>query len=165
MIKINNVHVFNTPEEIGVRILFVLSECQHKMSLQRLMYYDYLSLHLSDINAEYISLHPSNPHHSSEIAVKREIIRDGINLMINRGLMNVRYTRQGIFYERNQITDNFTKMFDSSYSSQYKANISIIKQKFLSFSDNALYKFVSDNIGNWAGEFEQERFVRTDFND
>lgn len=162
MIKMNNVRIFNTPAEVGVRVLLILTACQHKMSLQRLMFYDYFALHLKDIDIKYESLHPANPNHSSEIAVKRELIREGINLMINKGLMNVRYTKQGIFYEKNRITDSFTKMFESRYSYEYRTNIEIVKQRFSSLSDKLLYKFIAENIGNWAGEFEQERFVRSD---
>jgi hypothetical protein len=159
MNRIRDKRIFNTPEEVGVRIVFILSECKLGMSIQRIMYYDYFSLHIHDIDNSLKSLHPSNQGHSSEIVVKRELIMQGIKFALNKGLIDIEYTEEGIFYKRNKITERFIKIFESEYINKYKKNTFIIHQRFNKYSDEELDKYIIKNIGEWVGEFEQERFI------
>ena len=93
----SKMQIYNSPEEVGVRILFILDICKKRMSKQRIMYYDYFSLHLNDLDQSQTSLHPDNPKHSSEIAIKRELINGGLELMIAKGLLTVKYSKTGIY--------------------------------------------------------------------
>lgn len=154
----NKIKIFNTPEEVGVRILFILSLCNKRMSSQRIMYYDYFILHLYDIDSVYDSLHPDNPNHSSEIAVKRDIINRGLKLMISKGLLDIKYTKTGIYYQKNSITDPFLQMFKNGYVDKLKQNISVVNERFDKYSDGQIYKYIDRSIGSWYGEFEKEHF-------
>lgn len=127
------IKIFNSPEETGVRILFVLDICGKRMSSQRILYYDYFALHLNDIDDTYESLHPDNPNHSSEIAVRRVSINNGLNLMIAKGLVNIKYSKTGIYYQKNQLTTAFADLFQNGYVDQLKKNIKVVNEKF-SFS-------------------------------
>lgn len=154
-----SVKIYNTSEEIGVRILFIVQICQKRMSSQRIMYYDYFALHLCDIDRSYESLHPDNPNHSSEIAIRRKFINEGINLMISKGLLSIKYTQTGIYYVHNNITDKFLEMFDNEYVEKLKRCIFIVNEKFSSYSDKQIYKYIDKNIGSWVGEFERNSYV------
>ena len=158
MMTKNKIQIFNTPEEIGVRILFILSVCNKQMSSQRLLYYDYFVLHLNDIDDLYESLHPSNPNHSSEIAVRRDIISQGLQLMISKGLLDIKYTKKGIYYQKNSMTDSFLQLFETEYVDNIKKNTKVVDGKFSTYSDEKLYKYINKNIGSWIGEFEKEHY-------
>jgi len=159
------IKLFNSPEEVGVRILFILDVCGNRMSSQRIMYYDYFTLHLNDIDDNYESLHPDNPNHSSEIAVRREKINQGLNLMISKGLLNVKYSKTGIYYQKNHLTSSFIALFKNGYSDRLKHNITIVDKMFREYSDNRIYKYVNKNIGSWVGEFEKEKDFVGDINE
>jgi len=120
------------------------------------MYYDYFILHLGDIDNEYISLHPDNPNHSSEIAIRRNIINKGLTLLVSKGLLDIKYTKSGIYYKKNEITDPFVKLFFNGYVEHLKRNISVVNEKFSGFSDVQIYKYINKHIGSWKGEFEKE---------
>lgn len=150
------IKIFNSPEEVGVRILFILALCGKKMSSQRIMYYDYFILHLNDIDNTYVSLHPDNPNHSSEIAVRRDLIYHGLKLTISKGLLEVKYTKTGIYYQKNNITEPFLQLFSNGYVEQLKKNIAFVNEKFSNCSDAQIYKYINKNIGSWTGEFEKE---------
>ena len=150
------IRLFNTEEEIGVRLLFILATTKEKMSLSRLIYYDYFALHLDDIDKNLESLHPSNPSHSAEIVVRRKIIMNAVEYMALKKLLDVKYTTQGIYYKFNSITENFLSYFISDYSKQLKDNIAIVHNLFSDLTDKRLDKYVKKNIGNWVGEFEKE---------
>lgn len=69
---------FNSPFEIGLRALIILSVNQPTcLDLQRLVYYDYLVLHTSDIGTPNSpdSIHPATPHRSGEIVVRRRAMQ------------------------------------------------------------------------------------------
>ncbi|KAF6583124.1 ABC-three component system middle component 2 [Paenibacillus sp. EKM211P] len=152
----NKIKIFNSPEEVGTRILFILSLCDKRMSSQRIMYYDYFVLHLNDIDNSYGSLHPDNPNHSSEIAVRRGIVNKGITLMLSKGLLDVKYTKTGIYYKKNNITDPFVSLFSNGYVEHLKKNIAVVNEKFSNYSDTQIYRYINKNIGSWTGEFEKE---------
>ncbi len=159
---IRKIPIFNSPEEVGVRILFILDACQKRMSFQRIMYYDYFSLHLRDLDKTQESLHPDNPNHSSEIAIKRSLINKGLNLIIAKGLVEVRYTKTGIYYQSNHLTHHFISLFANAYVEQLKRNIIMVNEFFLNQTDKQIYKYVDKNIGKWAGEFEDNIFSGVD---
>lgn len=159
------IKIFNSPEEIGVRTLFILDVCGKKMSSQRIMYYDYFALHLNDIDEEYESLHPDNPNHSSEIAVRRVLVNKGLNLMIAKGLISIKYSKTGIYYQKNQLTTSFVDLFQNGYVDQLKKNIKSVDEKFSNYSDNQIYKYINKNIGSWVGEFEKDIYTGGDVNE
>lgn len=159
------IKIFNSPEEIGVRTLFILDLCGKRMSSQRIMYYDYFALHLNDIDEEYESLHPDNPNHSSEIAVRRVLVNKGLNLMIAKGLISIKYSKTGIYYQKNQLTTSFVDLFQNGYVDQLKKNIKSVDEKFSNYSDNQIYKYINKNIGSWVGEFEKEIYTGGDVNE
>ncbi|GAE02572.1 hypothetical protein CBO05C_2262 [Clostridium botulinum B str. Osaka05] len=148
------IQIFNSPEEVGVRILFILDICQKRMSKQRIMYYDYFSLHLNDLDQTQKSLHPDNPNHSSEIAIKRDLINTGLDLIIAKGLVSVKYSKSGIYYQNNQLTRPFINLFQNTYVEELKMNIATVNEFFLKYSDRQIYKYINGNIGKWTGEFE-----------
>lgn len=153
------IQIFNSPEEVGVRILFILDICQKMMSSQRIMYYDYFALHLNDLDQKYESLHPDNPNHSSEIAIKRDLVNKGLNLMIAKGLVGVKYSKSGIYYQNNQLTHHFVALFKNGYVEELKRNIGVVNEFFSNYSDKQIYKYINKNIGKWAGEFENSIFI------
>lgn len=143
-----------------MRILFILHVCGKRMSSQRIMYYDYFSLHLNDISDAYESLHPDNPNHSSEIAVRRVMVNHGLNLMISKGLISIKYSKTGIYYEKNQLTTSFVTLFQNGYVDKLKKNIKTVDEKFYNYSDKQIYKYIDKNIGSWVGEFEKDFYSR-----
>lgn len=153
------IQIYNSPEEVGVRILFILDVCQKKMSSQRIMYYDYFALHLNDLDQKHESLHPDNPNHSSEIAIKRDLVNKGLNLIIAKGLVGVKYTKSGIYYQNNQLTHDFVALFENGYVEELKRNIDVVNVFFSNYSDKQIYKYINKNIGKWAGEFENSAFI------
>jgi len=124
------------------------------MSKQRIMYYDYFSLHLNDLDQTKESLHPDNPNHSSEIAIKRDLINKGLDLIIAKGLVSVKYSKTGIYYQINRLTHEFVNLFQNTYVEELKMNIATVNEFLLKYSDRQIYKYINSNIGKWAGEFE-----------
>src|SRR3954470_12842134 len=95
---------FNSPFEHGLRMLFVLDAARGESAdIQRLISYDYLLVHSGDVPGGPESLHPAVPFRGSELLVKRDLVRSGLDLMFARELVEKRLTEQGIVYRGSQL--------------------------------------------------------------
>lgn len=161
-----NVTVFNTPIELGLRALIILNELSPELlDLNRLVIYDYLVTHTKDVDEEMESLHPSVPYRSGEIIIKRKVMQDGINLMYSRELLDIVYTKNGVFFKANDLSEFFINYFDSSYAREIKNYSQWLHEKFSHYSDKELNDYISDNVSKWGSEFTKESLIRGGFDE
>lgn len=90
----------NSPLEVGVRVLMLLSEAfPAHLDLNRLVLLDHGLLHSADIGGPE-SLHPPLPIRAGELGVKRRTIEDGLELMTRAGLAQMDVGGRGAEAER-----------------------------------------------------------------
>ncbi len=156
-------YLFNTPLEVGLRCLVILNELEGKaIDLQRIIYLDYLLVHYGDIDSNYESLHPATPYRSGEILIKRDLVNQGLLLMLRKKLVEVEYGHNGILYKTPPYCEVFLNHFESKYMSQLRAMSKVLLERFSSYSDEELKEFMMDHIDRWGGEFTRESLVRGD---
>ena len=81
--------VFNTPFELGVRMVYLLMALYpRKVDLQRLVYFDYAAIYSADLNGPE-SLHTPVPLRGGEYTSRREVIEEGLYLMAQRSFVDV----------------------------------------------------------------------------
>lgn len=167
MEKIKTPILFNSPLESGLRLLFILKNTnKHFIDIQRLIYYNYLLIHSSDIqDAPFESLHPEMPNRSCEILIGRKIIQKGINLLLSKGLICVKYTKTGIKYTSNNSTSLFLGYLTSAYSKELEKRSRWVCEKYDHMSDHNLNEFIQSNLGKWGAEFSREFHIMGDLND
>jgi hypothetical protein len=158
--------VFNSPLEIGLRVLYLLSELQpNGCDLQRLVYYDYILVHSSDVPDGPKSIHPKIPHRSTEILVKREILKRGLTLMHSKQLVDSIFDSNGITYKATKYTEKFLEYNKSEYANKLKIISSWLVKKFQTYSDESLSLFIKNNMDVWGGEFSKESLFRGTHNE
>lgn len=156
-----NTNIFNSPLEIGLRILYILNEIYpNKCDLQRLVYYDYILVHSSDVPNGPKSIHPKIPHRSSEILVKRELVKNGLTLMNSKQLLKSIFDSNGISYSATELTKPFLEYNNSEYAMSLKTVSKWLVQTFDSYSDENLSLFIKNNMDIWGGEFSKESLLR-----
>lgn len=156
-----NVTVFNSPLEIGLRILFILDELfPESCDLQRLVYYDYILVHSGDAPGGPASIHPSLPHRSSEILVKRELVKRGLTLMNSKQLVKCDFDSTGIVYSATEFTKPFLEYYQTDYAIELKNVSKWILGSFGSYTDDNLSTFIKNNLDVWGGEFSKESLLR-----
>jgi hypothetical protein len=158
----NKEKLYNSTYEIGVRVLIALSLTSRLLDLQRTAYYDYLMLHYGDIDENYESLHPANPFHTTELYVKRELIKSALDLICKKGLANIKFTNEGFLYEITSMGKDFLECFESDYFVKLRKYAHLVTEKFDELSDDDLYKYINTQIGKWKDEFENESLFRGD---
>ncbi|KGP77758.1 ABC-three component system middle component 2 [Paenibacillus sp. 1A_MP2] len=155
---------FNSPLEIGLRALIILSVNQPAyLDLQRLVYYDYLVLHTRDIGDPNSpdSIHPATPHRSGEIVVRRKAMQDGLDLMYSRTLLEIVFGGNGVSYIATELSNAFLDLFESEYYKLLRNNAFWVSQFFSEYSDEELKGYIDNKLGSWGGEFMYEALTRS----
>ncbi len=152
---------FNSPLEIGLRTLFVLSAIAPKsVDLNRLVIYDYFLLNSRDFPNGPESLHPPVPHRSAQIIIKPPIMRQALVLMRSKELIDIDFSSNGIVYKANSLTHKFVELQENEYAIKLKELSKWIYLQFKSYTDKELNLFVNNNISNWGSEFIYESLIR-----
>jgi len=146
--------IFNTPLESGLRSLCVLSAVRPaQCDLTRIVIYDYLLVHSSDVDDGPTSLHPPSPLRSGELLVRRSLIKRGLELMIRKSLVTVTLTEEGIQYCASDLAAPFLGYLQSEYASRVQHIAKWIAEQFQPMSNDELSTFVTQNLGRWGAEF------------
>lgn len=145
-----NFKLFNTPLEVGLRTLVIMNDFREEyLDIERLMYFDYLSLNSSDVGGPE-SLSPPIPNRRLQVYARKELIRSGLVILLSKELIELTSSDQGFGYK---ITDAGTK-FLSLFSTNYF--FELVKRSnwlFLSFKGVGLFElrnYIEINIPNWG---------------
>ncbi|MCY9374953.1 MULTISPECIES: ABC-three component system middle component 2 [Bacillus] len=148
---------FNTPFEIGLRSLVIISAIEPKgIDVQRLLIYDYFIIHSGDVEKGPPSIHPNLPYRSSQLLIRRKVLQKGLNLMYSKSLLDIVYDNSGISFRASKLTKPFLALFNSTYLEKLKENAQWVIEKFSSYSDDDLRDYVESNLIEWGGEFKYE---------
>jgi len=147
------ISIFNSPLEVGLRMLFIFSKTSIPLDLQRLVHYNYLLIHSADAPDGPASMHPGLPLRSCEMLVNRTILKKGLNLLLLKGLILVNYSEKGIVYSKNDSTDEFVSYFQSEYSKQLQNRAEWLCSAFDKLTDGQVADLIDNNLGKWGTEF------------
>lgn len=107
---------FNSPLEAGLRALAVLAWAHPaKYDLQRLVEFDYLTVHSGDADGPE-SLHAPVPLRSGELLVRRGLVERGLLLMVSRNLLLREASPEGFFYFATERTAPFLESLGAIYT-------------------------------------------------
>jgi hypothetical protein len=156
----NRTHPFNSSIECGLRSLVILEHAfPLKYDLQRIVFYDYLLVHSGDAGGP-ISIHPATPHRSGEVLVKRNMLEQGLLLMMSRNLILRQYDSTGIVYLASDVATPFLDNLRSPYVSLLKERANWVINVFNHYDDKKLEQYFYDNLNRWGGEFEKEALLK-----
>jgi len=145
--------VFNNPVESALRSLVLLVEAYPAtLDLQKLIYLDYLLVHSADADGP-VSLHPPTPQRDGEVAVRRDLIEQGLHLLLVRGLIERRATTSGFEYAARDTAGSLIASLESEYSQQLLARAVWVTEAFAQRDIRSLNAFFSERIGRWGEEF------------
>ncbi|ELC8457028.1 hypothetical protein QYB58_002140 [Clostridium perfringens] len=147
----NNIRIYNTKYEIGVRALMIISKYPNGIDMDSLIILEYLSLHVKIIDEKLKSLHPDNPFYGMELLSKRRLMNSSINLLFSKGLIDKKYCDEGVLYTSTILTDYFLSYFDSNYFNKLNTSINTVINKFKGYNRDMLEKYVYENIEIWKG--------------
>lgn len=148
---------FNSPVETGLRAIVILMDAYPiSYSLERLVIFDYLSIHSDDIVGGPAGLHPKTPHRSGELVARRKVLEDGLQLYMAYGLVEKIFDERGISYAATEQTGPFLDLLAVNYIIQLREKSRWVFDSFHSKSDSEMDAMVQKNMTLWGGEFKRE---------
>lgn len=145
---------FNGPLEAGIRAVSILGAAYpHSYDLQRLVAFDYLLVHTSDVGGPE-SLHPAKPMHSAELLVRRKLVEQALLLMMTRELVHREITSEGIKYSAGENATTFLSSLSSAYLRALKERADWLVDALGAHSDADFRVVMRRFFETWVEEFQ-----------
>ena len=146
--------LFNSPLEHGLRCLFLLDAIHpSSVDLQRLVIYDFFFTYSKGINDKLPELQPVFPQHTGQLMLKRELIRKGLEVLCNKGLVDYHMSNDGIEYSSKPFVGKILDSFQSSYAKKASEVAIWIASDIHLIPYQKLEKLIDDTIGVLGTEF------------
>ncbi len=143
----------NSPLEVGVRVLMILTEAYpERLDVNRLVLLDHGVLHSADLGGPE-SLHPPLPVRVGELGVKRTAIEDGLQVMVRANLVEMSTSEQGIEFVASDNAYSFISVLASDYATTLHERVRWILERFSDLSEGTLRSEMRSIFSSWAEEF------------
>lgn len=150
----NSTLLFNSPIEVGLRSLFLLLEAYPRhLDLQRLVILDYLLVHSGDLINGPESLHAASPLRAGEVAIRRDLVQQGLFLMASKGLVARTVDESGIRYVAEDLAPSLADAFLSAYVHTLRQRAHWVVETIGSLPDAEANAMFGQTIERWRSEF------------
>lgn len=144
----NQNNPFNNQLEIGLRLLSILNEAfPQKITLQSLIYIDYIIIHSGDFDDNTRSLHAPVPYRESEIFIKRNLIKDSLDFLLYKNLADINYDAEGITYIATEDSTPFLEKLSEQYTRELLIRVKWFFNKYES-TDEIILKNIFSTRNN-----------------
>lgn len=146
---------FNSEVDVALRSSVALwAACPAAISSQRLVYYDYLIVHSSDVSGPK-SLHPGTPYRSGELVTRRSLVQTAIALLSSLQMIEISPTDSGFLLAIAAPGLGFVDSLESTYAGRLRERALWVSAEFGSLTDGDLGQMLEANAPRWGAEFEQ----------
>lgn len=137
--------IFNSNFEMELRILLLMSAARKKaFSVERIISLDFIVCYAGHFQLPYLNPQGDNHYMFSELASRRERIREAVKSLVVQGLLDVRLDNGYVF----SITDagnKYIRKLKSEYAMQYKTIAADAIKRFKGYSDLQLDHMINDS--------------------
>lgn len=154
---------FNSALETGVRSLVLLDALYPaKLSLDRLVDFDYLVVHTGDAGGPE-SLHVPLPLRTGEILVRRGLIETGLRLMQSRKLVTRSVSPTGIYFEASDEAGPYLSALTSDYIRSLTERANWLADKLGGATDEQLSNVTRGLFSQWTTQFQPFELTSGDY--
>ena len=148
---------FNSPFELGVRMVYLLNSLQPTgADLQKLVLLDYAIVYSADLGGPP-SLHTPVPYRGGEYLSRRDLIAQGLYLMSTRDLVAVATDKTGITYFAGNTARAMVGALTSPYLRELDGRCRWAAANFATLSSRDMTLRFADRGHLWGAEFEGTR--------
>ncbi|WP_392872726.1 ABC-three component system middle component 2 [Streptomyces sp. LN499] len=141
----------NSPVEVGMRTLVLLARSHpDPLDLSWLVVLDHAMLHSSQFDGPP-SLHPRLPAQPGELGLKRQLMQEGLEVLIRAGLATVEATSDGLVYQVTQRGSGFVGILEAPYVGELCQRAQWAIDQFASTTDAVAA--THDITARWHDEF------------
>ena len=136
--------VFNTPFENMLRVLLLSNTLKKPANVDRLAALDFICIFGKKCKVLEKNLHGNNEFGFSEFTTKRERITEAIKIAVKNDFLNVEKSEDGFLYSISELGREVVRALESPYARDYTVGAKIVCNRFSSFSDEGILKYISD---------------------
>lgn len=115
-------NVFNTPFEISLRTLIMLEVAGEQWeTADMIAATDFITVYGRDFGISDINLHGENNFKFSEFALRRELVKKAVKLLVKSGMINVSSTNTGFSYSINKKGMDYCAKLTNDYADTYRS--------------------------------------------
>ena len=144
--------IYNTPQEIAIRLLVVLLVSKNKLSKDRLIFFDFLTIHTSTFSDTNKSIHPDNPYFGLEFFSKNTNTEKAVHLLVHKKLINSFHDEGGYYFEINNMGKYILSLINGPYKNQVVIHAGKVIEEFSSLTDQDIRKYFDLNLIKWSAE-------------
>lgn len=137
--------IFNSTFEMELRILLLMSAAKKKaFSVERIISMDFIICYAEFFQLPYLNPQGDNQYMFSELASRRERIREAVKELVLQGFLNVGLDNGYVF----SITDTgnkYIKKLESEYAVQYRTIAGAAIKRFKDHSDLQLDYMINES--------------------
>lgn len=157
IISRKNPELFNTPFELGLRMVYLLSALRPSgADLQKLVLLDYAIVYSKDVGGPE-SLHTPVPFRNAELFSRRERIEQGLYLMSTRGLVDMILDERGLTYIAGPSSFTMVGSLSSRYWRELETRCIWAAKRFGGSDSSELLQQFSAQGHLWGAELETAR--------
>lgn len=141
----------NSAIEVGMRTLVLLARSHpHPLDLSWLVVLDHAMLHSSQFDGPP-SLHPRLPAQPGELGLKRQVMQEGLEVLMRAGLATVEATSDGLVYQATERGSGFVGILEAPYVGELRLRAQWAIDQFASTTDAVAA--TRDITTRWHDEF------------
>lgn len=154
MKKSKSLAAFNSPFELGVRMVYLLNSLQPAgADLQKLVLLDYAVVYSDDLGGPP-SLHTPGPYRGSEYMSRRDLIAQSLHLMSTRSLVAASMDETGINYFAGDAARSMVGALTSPYLRELDGRCRWAAATFATLSSRDMTEKFAEQGHLWGAEFE-----------
>lgn len=147
----------NSPLEVGIRVFMLLAEAiPESLDVNRLVLLDHAALHSEDLGGPS-SLHPPLPIRAGELGVRRQVLKDGLDVMLQAGLVEAIVTLNGIEFRATDRAPAFAQVLESRYARRLQDRSNWAFSTFGHLDQASLRQSMREIFAAWSEEFDDSQ--------
>lgn len=138
--------IFNSTFEISMRSLLILYVVKEELTLDAITSFDLLTTYGKNYGISKVNLHGDNSFSFSELAIRRKIIQESLNILVLDNLIIPLKTNNGFQYKINLNGINFCQRMSSEYAIEYIQNAKITADFFNNKSEKDIITYINTYV-------------------
>jgi len=136
--------IFNTPFETALRTVILLqTERRADFSINMIAAIDFVSLYGQSFHTSDNNLHGDNLFKFAEFATRKELTREAVNLLVKRGLITAKATKDGFLFSIAEQGREFAQSLDTRYADSYRREVNCVLDKYAGYSEQEILKQIN----------------------
>lgn len=136
--------LYNSPFEMSLHILLILSECSRPITIDRIIACDFMTVYSTAFGLSDIPLNGENGFAFSEYATRRSVTQQAIKELVLDELIVATRSGKGLLYSISKSGQKACAILHSEYADSFRYLCKLPLKKYSRIDDVKLVKVIND---------------------